>query len=213
MRNAQQQGSVIEYLRVPYREYYGTVPSDVCVAHVDVSHLQPDGAVHDPVHDRLGVNPAAQPGVPVLQPVFAETGPELVRAGCARAVELLAAENRDTADLLEEAAPFVLTYLDFSREHRNWIRTDNVQECVNAEIERRIKAVSVFPSVEPLVRLVGAVLLDQNDAWLYAQNFIDARSLRKGYELPGLPAAGEGGVERVPMIVEVAFLDKLGKVT
>lgn len=41
---------------------------------------------------------------------------------------------------------------------------------------------------------------------------MDARSLRKGYESPGLPAAGEGSVERVSMVVEVAFLDKLGKV-
>lgn len=83
-----------------------------------------------------------------------------MRPGCARAVELLAAEGRDAADLLEEAASFTLTYLDFPREHRNWIRTDNVQECANAEIERRTKVVSVFPSAESLLGLVGAVHLD-----------------------------------------------------
>ncbi|MDB1864164.1 transposase [Collinsella aerofaciens] len=44
--------------------------------------------------------------------------------------------------------PFELTYLGFPRERRKWIRTDNVQERAGAEIERRTKAVSVFPSAE-----------------------------------------------------------------
>ena len=44
-----------------------------------------------------------------------------MRAGYARTVELLTAEDRDAADLLEEAAPFALTHLDFPREHRNWM--------------------------------------------------------------------------------------------
>lgn len=41
---------------------------------------------------------------------------------------------------------------------------------------------------------------------------MDARGLRKGYESPGLSAAGEGAVGRVLMLVEVAFMDKLSKV-
>ena len=39
-----------------------------------------------------------------------------------------------------------------------------------------------------------------------------ARSLLKSYESPGLAAAGEGAVERVLTLVEVAFIDMLGKV-
>lgn len=41
---------------------------------------------------------------------------------------------------------------------------------------------------------------------------MDARGLRKGYETPGLPATGEGAIEHVLTPVEVAFIDKLGKV-
>lgn len=92
------------------------------------------------------------------------------------------------------------------------MRTNNVQERASAEIKRRSKVVPVFPSVESLVRLVGAVCLDQSDALPYAQNLMDVRSLRKGYESPGLPAAGEGAVGRAPTLVGVAFMDKLGKV-
>lgn len=49
---------------------------------------------------------------------------------------------------LRRRRPFELTYLGFPRERRKWIRTDNVQERAGAEIERRTKAVSVFPSAE-----------------------------------------------------------------
>lgn len=113
---------------------------------------------------------------------------------------------------LRRRHPFELTYLGFPRERRKWMRTDDVRERANAGVERRTKAVSVFPSVESLVGLVGAVCLDQSDALPYAQNLMDVRSLWKGYESPGLPAAGEGAVGRAPTLVGVAFMDKLGKV-
>lgn len=80
---------------------------------------------------------------------FAEIDLELVRAGYTRAVELLAAEDRDAANLLEKAAPLRAHVPGLPpRERRKWIRTDNVQERAGAEIERRTKAVSVFPSAE-----------------------------------------------------------------
>lgn len=70
------------------------------------------------------------------------------------------------------------------------MRTNNVQERASAEIKRRSKVVPVFPSVESLAMLIGAVCLDQNDAWPHGQNLMDARSLWKGYKSPGLSAAG-----------------------
>ncbi len=73
-----------------------------------------------------------------------------------------------------------------TKHNRNWMRTDDVQERANAEIERRTKVVSVFS----FVVFVGAVCLDQKDAWPHAQNLMDARSLWKGYKSPGLSAAG-----------------------
>lgn len=34
--------------------------------HVGLAHVNPDRVVHDPVHDRVGMYPAAEPRVPVL---------------------------------------------------------------------------------------------------------------------------------------------------
>lgn len=84
------------------------------------------------------------------------------------------------------------------------MRTNNVQERMNCEIKRRTRVVQVFPSFDSLVRLVGAVCCDQNDAWLSSRNFIDARSLAPGYKREPLPAE-PGGAERVLRVVGEAF--------
>ena len=165
-----------------------------CVAHLernvsDLCRRRGDGAA----------------AVAALRAALGESDPALVRAGYRRARDLLAAVDPAGAALLEEAEPAALAYLDFPREHRNWIRTNNVQERVNAEIKRRTRVVQVFPSVESLVRLVGAVCCDQNDAWEAASNFIDRRSLARGYEPDPRPTATEGDVARVLRLVEEAF--------
>lgn len=165
-----------------------------CVAHLernvsDLCRRRGDGAA----------------AVAALRVALGESDPALVRAGYRRARDLLAAVDPAGAALLEEAEPAALAYLDFPREHRNWVRTNNVQERVNAEIKRRTRVVQVFPSVESLVRLVGAVCCDQNDAWEAAANFIDRRSLARGYEPDPRPGATEDDVTRVLRLVEEAF--------
>lgn len=120
--------------------------------------------------------------VAALKAAFSETDPVLVEAGYGCAVELLAEVDAAGAELLEEARPFALNYLAFPVEHRMWVRTNNIQERMNAEIKRRTRVVQVFPSAASLLRLVGAVCCDQNDAWLSSRNFIDRRSLAEGYE-------------------------------
>lgn len=142
--------------------------------------------------------------VAALKAAFAEADPALVRAGYRRAVELLAAVDERGAELLEDAEPAATAYLAFPREHRHWIRTNNVQERMNCEIKRRTRVVQVFPSAASLVRLVGAVCCDQNDAWACERNFIDRRSLEPGCGREPLPEEPEGR-ERVLRLVEEAF--------
>ena len=84
------------------------------------------------------------------------------------------------------------------------MRTNNVCERMSCEIKRRARVVQVFPSAASLVRLVGAVCLDRNDAWACGRNFIDRRSLEPGYGREPLPAE-PGGEARVLRLVEEAF--------
>ena len=111
------------------------------------------------------------------QAVFGEADPAMVREAYRQAACGLEAVCPKAARAMEDAEPDVLAYLDFPREHRTWLRTNNIQERANREIKRRARVVQSFPSAESMIRLVGAVLVEVNEEWL-AGRFIDGRSLQ-----------------------------------
>ena len=79
------------------------------------------------------------------------------------------------AAILEEAEPDALAYLDFPPSHRKRLRTNNVQERTNREIKRRSRVVQAFPSTASLVRLAGAVMCEQEEAWQESRYFSEAK--------------------------------------
>ena len=83
-------------------------------------------------------------------------------------------------------------------------------ERLNCEIKRRARVVQVFPSAKSLIRLVGAVCCDQDDAWIGAKNFIDARSLANLERMrPSRDRPEERELARVAAAVKEAFDRKL----
>jgi putative transposase len=67
--------------------------------------------------------------------------------------------------MLDEAEHDVLAFMDFPRAHRKQIASTNPLERLNAEIKRRTDVVGIFPNDAAIARLVGALLLEQNDEW------------------------------------------------
>ena len=59
----------------------------------------------------------------------------------------------------------MLAYMSFPKEHRAKLHCINPIERINGEIKRRTDVVGIFPNDEAIVRLVGALLLEQNDEW------------------------------------------------
>ena len=59
----------------------------------------------------------------------------------------------------------MLAYMTFPREHRAQLHSTNPIERINGEIKRRTEVVGIFPNDEAIIRLVGAILLEQNDEW------------------------------------------------
>ena len=68
-------------------------------------------------------------------------------------------------ELMDSAEDDVLAHLAFPKEHWPQLHSTNPLERLNGEIKRRTDVVAIFPNEEAIVRLVGALLLEQNDEW------------------------------------------------
>lgn len=149
--------------------------------------------------------------------VFAEGDALVARALYPRACDAIrAAGEAAAADVLEGAAGDAQQYLSLPREHWARVRTNNVQERANREIKRRYRSVQAFPSRESLLRLVGAVMLEEEDGWAHNRVF-SPESAARAWEAPGAPAP-DGALARAIAEAEAtadgvvrSIVDRYGK--
>ena len=96
---------------------------------------------------------------------FAQEDAEATKSQWRLVADQLRAKAPKLANLMDEAEPDVLAYMTFPKEHRTKLHSTNPIERLNGEIKRRTNVVGIFPNEPAITRLVGAILLEQNDEW------------------------------------------------
>ncbi|MFQ5349306.1 MAG: IS256 family transposase [Thermoanaerobaculia bacterium] len=136
---------------------------------------------------------AAQSAVATLvRSIFLQPDAEAVWAQQNQVAEQLEERFPKAAELLQEAAEEVLAFTAFPKAVWTQIWSNNPQERLNKEIRRRTDVVGIFPNREAILRLVGAVLAEQNDEWMFARRYMSLGAITtvcsNTEPIPALPA-------------------------
>ncbi len=101
-----------------------------------------------------------------MSAAFAQDDAEAAKTQWRRVADQLRPKLPKLAGVLDEAETDVLAYMAFPAAHRTKLHSTNPLERLNGEIKRRTEVVGIFPNEAAIVRLVGAILLEQNDEWI-----------------------------------------------
>jgi putative transposase len=96
---------------------------------------------------------------------FAQNSAEAAKSQWRKVADQLRPKLPKLAAFMDQAEDDVLAYMSFPNDHWPKIHSTNGLERLNGEIKRRTEVVGIFPNDEAIVRLVGAILLEQNDEW------------------------------------------------
>jgi putative transposase len=108
----------------------------------------------------------------------AEDGPQ-AKERMTQVLERLRPTVGKICELLEDAEEDLLAFYAFPASHWPKLRSTNPLERVNREIGRRSDVVGIFPNDTSVIRLAGALLIEQNDEWLVCRRYLSAESMNQ----------------------------------
>jgi putative transposase len=121
-----------------------------------------------------------EPIAAIVRTIFAQPDHASALTQLHKVADGLRARFPRAAALLEEAAEDILAHKHFPEEHRRQLHSTNPLERLNKEIKRRSNVVGIFPNVRATIRLVGAILLEQDDEWAVAERrYFSAESMKR----------------------------------
>jgi transposase-like protein len=136
---------------------------------------------------------AAQQAVAAfVRTIFAQPDHSSAMAQLDRVAEGLRPRFPQAAELLTEAAEDLLAHFHFPTEHRRRLHSTNTLERLHKEVKRRTNVVGIFPHRRSLLRLVGMLLVEQDDEWAAAdRRYFSLESMRRLYQAEGGEVPGE----------------------
>ena len=81
----------------------------------------------------------------------------------------------DAMSILDEGFEDSMTIMVLPSKYRVSLRTSNIIEHQNREIRRREKAIQIFPITDSIIRLMGALLMDDHNDWSTRQRLFDMK--------------------------------------
>ena len=112
-----------------------------------------------------------------IRTVFTQEGQDAARAQWRQVADGLRERFGRLAAAMDEAEDDVLAYMTFHPDHWTKIGSTNPLERLNGEIKRRTNVVGIFPNEAAIIRLVGALMLEQNDEWAVGRRYMSLETL------------------------------------
>ena len=126
-----------------------------------------------------------------IRTIFAQPDRETAGVQLRRVADSLGLRFGNVSALLEDAEDDLLAYMAFPREHWRQLYSTNPLERLNKEIKRRSNVVGIFPNGEAVIRLVSAVLMEQQDEWEIGRRYFSMESMQKTLD----------GIKEEPLLV------------
>lgn len=121
--------------------------------------------------------PKQRPAViAMIKTIFAQETAEAAHQQCDQVTDALREKFPKLADMMDASREDVLAYMAFPKDHWAQIASTNPLERVN-EIKRRADVIGIFPNDAAVVRLVGALMLEQNDEWAVSRRYMTLETL------------------------------------
>jgi putative transposase len=114
----------------------------------------------------------------LINTVFAQENQDAAITQWRTVADQLRTKFPKLATLMDGAEGDVLAFMTFPKSHRVQIHSTNPLERLNAEIKRRTNVVGIFPNEPAIARLVGALLLEQNDEWQLQRRYLALEGLQ-----------------------------------
>ena len=108
-----------------------------------------------------------------LRLLFGASDRETARLLLGQILEAFSVQAPKAMACLEAGFEDALAVLCFPEPYRKRLGSTNSQERLNREIRRREQVIGIFPNEDSAVRLLGALLVEQDEAWSTGKRYLD----------------------------------------